>query len=80
MYCVTSLSGANWDGVNPPPNPGEDTNMKQYLPYMYLPKPRIAVHARYRFFPRSNAPGDVRNILLLTLRHNKCILYIVYGL
>jgi hypothetical protein len=38
----------DWDGVNPPPLPGQNGNLSMFTPEMYYPKPRIATHARYR--------------------------------
>eukprot|EP01036_Dinobryon_divergens_P026069 gene26069-34674_t len=37
-----------WDGKNPPPLEGQDGNLSMFTPEMYLPKPRVATHARYR--------------------------------
>mmetsp|Transcript_30410 Transcript_30410/g.43567 ORF Transcript_30410/g.43567 Transcript_30410/m.43567 type:complete len:440 (+) Transcript_30410:2-1321(+) len=38
-----------WDGVNPAPLQGQDGNLSTlFTPSMYLPKPRVATHARYR--------------------------------
>ncbi len=38
----------NRDGKNPPPLQGQDGNLSMFTPEMYLPKPRVATHARYR--------------------------------
>ena len=45
-YVHTETPG--WDGIDPPPNPGQDGNLSHFTPEMYLPKPRIATHTRYR--------------------------------
>ena len=38
----------NWDGINPPPVPGQDGNISQFTAQMMRPKPRITTHVGYR--------------------------------
>ena len=38
----------DWNGKDPPPSVGQDGDLSIFQPEMYLPKPRIATHARYR--------------------------------
>jgi hypothetical protein len=38
----------DWDGKNPPPNPGQDGNLSMFTKEMYFPKPRVATHAQRR--------------------------------
>lgn len=42
-----------WDGINPPPRAGQDGNVSMFTKEMYLPKPRIATHVRYRTSPNT---------------------------
>lgn len=44
-----------WDGVTPPPHPGQSGNVSAFTPQMLLPKPRIATHVRYRTTHKSAA-------------------------
>ena len=37
-----------WNGIDPSPYAGQDSNISQFTQDMYRPKPRIALHARYR--------------------------------
>ena len=56
-----------WRGVRPAPNPGEMSNKSVFDPYMFLPKPRIAAHARYHSLEKSNivnTPGKLNAVLL----------------
>jgi hypothetical protein len=44
----------NWDGIDPPPNRGQNGNLSIFSLDMYYPKPRVATHARYRGRHESN--------------------------
>jgi hypothetical protein len=55
-----------WRGVRPAPNPGEMSNKTVFDPYMFLPKPRIAAHARYHSLEKwnvVNSPGKLNAVL-----------------
>ncbi len=45
---ATVTNKERWNGKRPPPNYGQSGNVSMYTEEMYLPKPRIATHARYR--------------------------------
>lgn len=57
-----------WDGINPPPLPGQNGDVSVYTPQMYIPKPRIATHARYRGHHEPNFFKFPTNLVLLYQR------------
>ena len=60
-----------WRGVRPAPNIGELSNYSVFEPYMYLPKPRVALHARYHSLERRNMANN-EYILNLILKRGYC--------
>ena len=59
------------DAERPPPNVGEMSNYSVFEPYMYSPKPRVAIHARYHKLDRHNLDND-ENVLNNVLKRGYC--------
>jgi hypothetical protein len=55
-------SNRSWDGIDPPPVDGGSGNMSAFTPQMLLPKPRVAVHSRYRVHATHSRSGRISRI------------------